>query len=364
MEQQIKEAATAAATAAVTAALAGLQDQRQQQVIVQKQLVIHPFEITNDILAQGLEFLDYISQFEFACASAKITEAEDKKNNLLTFGGKAIRDINSSILDGDVDGANVYEKLINKCKKRFISTDQEQIARANFFSARILASENIIEFYLRLKKIQGYCNFAKLSADQKDELLRDILLANCNNAKIQTYCWTNKTNLKETLTYVSTHLNIQAQSKRINKVSDASVNQINSRAQNNSSGRKCPNCHLDARHRVCFARGKDCKKCGKIGHFARACRDGQPPASSGNTSKYPPTGNRYTRSQQFQRGGGRRHFTRQINSNNDLNVDEENNSQHVGQQPLNENPSNEHDADQNVDISASFSRHISLSDNI
>ena len=171
MEEQIKNAATAAATAAVKAALDSIQGQQPQQVIVQKQLVIHPFEINNDLLAQGLEFLDYISQFEFACASAKITEAEDKKNNLLTFGGKAIRDINASILDGDVNGANVYDKLINKCKKRFISTDQEQIARANFFSARILASENIIEFYLRLKKTQGYCNFSKLNADQKDELL-------------------------------------------------------------------------------------------------------------------------------------------------------------------------------------------------
>ena len=360
--QEIKDAATAAATAAVTAALAGIQAQ-QPQVVVQKQLVMPAFDISSDLLAQGLDFLDYVEQFEFACASANIKEAVDMKNNFLTSGGKAIRDINASIADSEVEGDNEYKKLLNKCKKRFISTDQAEIARANFFSARRSSSENEIEFFLRLKKLQGYCNFSDLNANQKDSLLRDILLANCGNSKIQTYCWTHKTNLKDTLVYMSTTLNIQAQSKRINKTSEASVNQINSNSRgfNNSGSRKCPNCLLDARHRVCFAKGKDCKKCGKIGHFARACRQGKPPPSPGSSSSgYQTTGNRFTRPQQFQRGG--RQFARQINSDNkfdDVETDLNQDASHDDPNATLAHP------DQFAnDVSASFSRHISLSDNI
>ena len=120
MEKQLRDAATAAATAAVTAALAGVQAQ-QPQVIIQKQLNLQPFVKTGDILTQGLDFLDYVKTFEYACASAHITDKDDMKNNLLTYGGKTIRIASESIKDTEVDGDNAYDRLINKCKKHFIS---------------------------------------------------------------------------------------------------------------------------------------------------------------------------------------------------------------------------------------------------
>ena len=380
MEQQIKDAATAAATAAVTAALAGVQAQ-QPQVIVQKQLNIQPFVKTGDILTQGLDFLDYVKTFEYACASAHITDKNDMKNNLLTYGGKTIRIASESIKDDEVDGDNAYEKLINKCKKHFISTEQSQIARAKFFNPS-RGSDNEIEFFLRLRELQEHCMFTNLNQDQKDELLRDILIANLNNPKIQNYCMTNKTNLKDTIKYISTTLNIQAQTKSINK-SEISVNQINSSSNN---GKKCPNCLLDARHRECFAKFKDCKKCGRIGHFARACRQGQQPSrplpnnsgGSGSNNFYgntrSSTGNRSYRPQQFQRGRGgsrpfTRNFARQVTSDeteqNQPNQDNATvNPNAALTQPDQFKDTLAHSDEFIDDISASFSRHISLDDRL
>ena len=113
LQNAAKASAEAAATAAVNA-IAGGAAPAAQQVVVHRQPHILPFEPSGDALAQGLELLDYVDQFDWSCTAAHITEAADKQSTLLSLGGKIIREINKSVRDDEVEGEDGYKKLIKK----------------------------------------------------------------------------------------------------------------------------------------------------------------------------------------------------------------------------------------------------------
>ena len=264
LQNAAKASAEAAATAAVNA-IAGAAP-AAQQVVVHRQPHILPFEPSGDALAQGLELLDYVDQFDWSCTAAHITEAADKQSTLLSLGGKIIREINKSVRDDEVEGEDGYKKLIKKLKVKYVTVDQQQAARHQFFSAKQKAGEDFVEFYLRLKRLLEICQFANLNQNQKDELLKDILLANTSSDKIRNHCYTNHTfTLKQVYAYGSTLINIAAQTKNIK--SDNHVNQVSSNNYN-----RCKKCGYDSRHRVCYAKDKECNKCGIKGHYGRMCQ--------------------------------------------------------------------------------------------
>ena len=265
--RDIKDLISAGATATIESIT---KNQQPTPIVVSTTPTFKEFVPGDDPLLQGLNFLDYIKYFDFVCKANHITKAEDKQNHLLTCSD-IIREIDSSVKDAEVEGADVFEKLVNKLKVKFITADQKQVARARFFSATQQSNENWIDFYLRLKRLIDLCQFQG-DEDSKNEMLRDILLANTTNQKIQTYCYTNKCDLKACYEYASTTLNIKAQTKGINK--EQRVNRVFHRPTNQSP--KCGNCGYPASHPRCPAKGKECRKCQKPGHFATVCKSASP----------------------------------------------------------------------------------------
>ena len=75
----IKASAQATAEAAATAAVNAIDTQQNNQVVVHREPNIQPFEASGDNLTQGIELLDYIDQYNWICASARITEAAELK---------------------------------------------------------------------------------------------------------------------------------------------------------------------------------------------------------------------------------------------------------------------------------------------
>ena len=316
--KDIKDLISAGATATIESIT-----QNQNQITVTTNPNFKEFVPGDDPLMQGLNFLDYIKYFNFVCKANHITKAEDKQNHLLTCS-EIIREIDSSVKDGEVEGNDVFEKLVNKLKVKFITADQKQVARSRFFSARQQSNENWIDFYLRLKRLIDLCQFGG-DDNSRNEMLRDILLANTTNQKIQTYCMTHKCDLKACYEYASTTLNIKAQTKGINH--EQKVNRVFNRPTNQSA--QCANCGFPANHPQCPAKGKECRKCQKKNHFARVCK-------SASSNQHQPGKPKAYGKKPF------RKFARQVQEEED-------------------NASADESEDSDDDILESFTRHVTLS---
>ena len=278
-EQDLRNAAKVSAEVAATAAIEAFNASRPApaelaapQIVIQKTPNIQPFVPSGDPLSQGLELLDYIDQYKWATKACKITAAEDLQSHLLSLGGPKIREINQSIRDDEVEGEDVFKKLVKKLKIKFITVDQQQAARHQLNSTQQQPNENFIDFYLRLKRLMEICQYTNLNQDQKDELMKDVLLANTTNTKIQTHCYTHNSSLKEVYQYASTVLNVKAQTKAIQN--ESKVNRVIHNRNNNTNNNnpKCGRCGMDSKHPVCFARNKHCLNCGLLGHYSRVCK--------------------------------------------------------------------------------------------
>ena len=80
-------------------------------------------------------------------------------------------------------------------KKKYITVDQKQVARHQFFSARQAPGETFIDFKLRLNLILERCQFTNFHQDRQDEMLLEMLLANTTNTKIQSHAYTHQLDL-------------------------------------------------------------------------------------------------------------------------------------------------------------------------
>ena len=170
-----------------------------------------------------------------------------------------------------------------------VFTKQQNITfdRYTFLSRKQLKEEPVEKFYGCLRELSLNCDLGS----HEESIIRDVLIANMQDGEIQREL------LKETRTAkkaIDVAMNIEMGIKNQLKISgtaaQTSANEITSKTLNNVQGSWnrsrpstnqfvkptiCPNCGYgwSASHRQnCPARGKNCKNCGIVNHFAKVCR--------------------------------------------------------------------------------------------
>ena len=167
------------------------------------------------------------------------------------------------------------------------------LQRYKFYTQPKLQHESIDEFVSQLRTLSVKCKFGQMT----NELIRDQLIVQCKDRKIQECLWAAKNpNLKEAIDMAKVIEQSQMCMRELNKQDSAnntatvrlsnspsrdvdSVNRLPNKAGQKKipppSLRKCFRCgdpSHNADNRSCPAVDKNCHKCGRRGHFMSVCR--------------------------------------------------------------------------------------------
>ena len=204
-------------------------------------------------------------------------EEGQKLAYLLLWVGEQGRDIYNSwdIQAQEKTLQNILEKFTNH-----ISPKGNPVAARFKFHTRVQHSrENFDHFLTDLKLLVKDCGYK----DIKDEMVRDRIVFGIQDKHVQRKLLSEggDLTLEKTIDIVRAFENTNAQLRTITAADTSSTTQVDAvtRPQDNkqksmtSTRTRCTYCnYTHGRERACPAQGKTCKLCGKINHFAAACR--------------------------------------------------------------------------------------------
>lgn len=249
-----------------------------------RNLRINPFMVDEDHLATGEKWDEWLEELEREMRFFRISEAVDKKDAMLIYGGAEIRRLEKSLQDpreGDV-----YTKLKDKLTDYFSPKKNVHYARYLFLKMRPLPGENTVSYAARLREKSVNCSFP----DTDDRILEQIIQTT-DNAELVRKALHKKWSLEQTLTEMQvledTSMQIDAMgrqdSSNISKVSRKTKKRTQDKYQNKELTKdKTKTCKYCGRthpmqKELCPAYGKICSKCKKPNHFATVCLSSRQP---------------------------------------------------------------------------------------
>ncbi|KAL7630179.1 UNVERIFIED_CONTAM: hypothetical protein RMT77_019682 [Armadillidium vulgare] len=189
-----------------------------------------------------------------------------------------------------------FDEALNTLKDAFIKPANEVVARHHLSTGNQTSSENIDEYLRALYKLRVDCNFRSVSAEEyKNEYIRDTFITSLNSQQIRTRLLennsldlTNAVNQARSLEIAfrdshsyqeSSDISSSAQviepeePKVDNDYPVTTTGDVCAATDSNIIKNQCYFCGGDRHSRsACPARNSTCRKCRKLGHYARVCR--------------------------------------------------------------------------------------------
>lgn len=234
----------------------------------------------------------------------RLTNDKEKINELFLHGGYDLEQIYIQYKDED----DTLENVIKKITDHFNPSGNVHLNRYKFREIQQQEGESFDEYTGRVKTSAKLCSFTDSDAECASQIIQ-----RCRSATLKDKALSAKTTptLKELIEMGRLDERIQAQIKEIPSAAASSINQIKTenrqhQSRNNNNSRqhhqsvrfsqqysqarqassfnsKCPNCAYDLPHKTrdgaCPAKGRECSNCGKLNHFAQACRQRKPEIS-------------------------------------------------------------------------------------
>lgn len=237
---------------------------------------------------------------------------KEKKNiflHCLGSEGQAIFRTLPQVVDTDDSGdnINVYMEALMRMEKRFKAATNIVLNRFKFYTRKQNDEESFDEFLTTLRALSLHCNFGQMA----DEMIRDQIIVHVRNKEIQERLWvlgdpslaeaisevkaveqsekwmevvrhnTNKTTTEEEVCALrsKSEMHPTRYTPSNTKFNDNRQNhtfQSRKKNDNTYTNSVCFRCgsrlHI-ASFPGCPAVNKECKNCGRLGHFSNMCRD-------------------------------------------------------------------------------------------
>lgn len=246
-----------------------------------KRLILQPFTPQGNSIDTARAMRNYLRQADLQLAAIHVTEADDKKNLLKLAGGKFIQDVDDTITDPAGRG-DVYDKLVLKLKTHYRVNDLEIYSRFEILNITQKNGQSFQEYYTNVLVIANDCNY---NANEKDKIIRDIVLKGVYSDKVRRTALEKSQNLEDLVKSANAIEHGNAQNQLMTH--KAAVHRID--YQRNFQGQRHPSQGQQQRHKVndkcyfcggpanhskdqCRAKNAECRQCGKIGHYAQVCK--------------------------------------------------------------------------------------------
>ncbi len=265
-------------------------------ILARIKMTFEEFDV-NESDGISLRWTKWCHKIEKYITHLKLTNDKEKINELFLHGGYDLEQIYILYKNEDDTLANVIKKITD----HFNPSGNVHLNRYKFREIQQQEGESFDEFTGRVKTSAKLCSFTDSDAECASQIIQLCLSATLKDKLLSAK--TTPT-LKELIEMGRLDESIQAQIKAIPSAAASSINQINtenrqhqSRNNNNSrqhhqsvkfsqqssqarqtssSNSKCSNSAYDLPHKTrdgaCSAKGRECSNCGKLNHFAQACR--------------------------------------------------------------------------------------------
>ena len=237
-----------------------------------------PFIPDSDPASTGPRWTKWVKRFENFLTAMNVTEPKRKRALLLHYIGEVAYDIFDTMSETGEDYDTAKEKLSGYFRPKKNINYEVYVFRQE----KQRTGETLDQYTTRLRKLASTCEFTDPNADIKSQII-----LGCSSSRLRRRALRESTltldqllshgRAMETAEKQATHIEqTNEESHEINRAqqqqSQQRPAQPNPRETNRS--RKCFNCgnnypHLDG---ICPAKGKACRLCQKMNHFARCCR--------------------------------------------------------------------------------------------
>lgn len=254
-------------------------------VYLDRKLNIQPFLLGEDHIETGKAWEDWLENLETQFRYFRITEAQDKKDALVIFGGKDISRLNKSLppVVGEADLAlDEYEQLRKRLDSYMTPRKNKHHARYLFGKLIPHEEETTIQYAARIRKSAAKCEFG----DTYDDRILEHLIHTVPNQSLVRKCISNKWGLNDFLKHAGEVDDVKLQ---MNQMKSMNINKIGQRTERRRPdfGRKpeykpkdkvsklCTYCGYDSHvsGKNCPAYDKLCRNCGMRHHFASVCKN-------------------------------------------------------------------------------------------
>ena len=230
-------------------------------------------------MSTGKAWEDWLESIEREFRYFRITDASDRKDALIIYGGQEISRLEKSLPDPGDRGLNLYEKLRTKLSNYFSPKRNKHYCRYMFLKMRPQVKETTVAYATRLREKAHDCDFQS----NHDERILEHLIQTIENQTLIQKSWTlqeflSEAGQKEAISEQVNDMTTEHRSKEIAKVTEqrrsweSRYSNIGKRFQR---AEPCSYCGLVGAHvkgRNCPAYGIQCEICRKLNHYTSVCR--------------------------------------------------------------------------------------------
>ena len=252
-----------------------------------RNLRTQPFVVPDETNHIGKAWEEWLEGIEREFRYFRITEAVDKKDAIIIYGGKEIARLEKSLPNPET--ADVYLKLRTKLNDHFTPKKNKHHARYLFLKMRPHVGEITSAYAARLREKAKECEFGTTF----DERILEHIIQTIDNKKLIEKAISKTWGLTRFLTEASQTEDIARQMRDMGSgqsnaedISRVYAEQQKPKqehgdgldqTQRPGKKHKCQFCGLTGVHekgKDCPAFGKKCHKCHKWNHFSSVCKSG------------------------------------------------------------------------------------------